>query len=231
MLFRDEFEGFLSSLNFEGLYPTRGKPALPPWRLLLATILQFSENLTDRQAADAVKSRIDWKYALSLELSDPGFHYSVLSEFRTRILQQENTLVYLDALLDACKAKDLLKTRGKQRTDSTHVLASIRFMNRAELIFETLRAALNALAEHFPEWLHQFMPSWWYRRFNHRSENYHLPRNEALKKGHIEWAGGDGYFLLYLLKGEKEIEALNLPALKALEEVWERHFMTAYKPS
>jgi transposase len=49
--------------------------------------MQFAESLSDRQAAEAVRARIDWKYALSLPLNDSGFHYSVLSEFRDRLLQ------------------------------------------------------------------------------------------------------------------------------------------------
>jgi transposase len=71
---------------FADVYPDRGQPGYAPWRLALVTVFQFMENLTDRQAADAVRSRLDWKYALSLELTDPGFDHTVLSEFRTRLV-------------------------------------------------------------------------------------------------------------------------------------------------
>ncbi len=70
------------ALLFDGLYPHEGQPAASPWRLALITVLQFAENLPARQAADAVRARIDWKYLLGLELTDPGFDYSVLCEFR-----------------------------------------------------------------------------------------------------------------------------------------------------
>jgi len=60
---------------FADLYPGRGQPAYAPWRLALITIFQFIENLTDRQAADAVRDRLAWKYALSLELEDSGFDH------------------------------------------------------------------------------------------------------------------------------------------------------------
>src|SRR5215469_10257779 len=96
-------------------------------------------NLTDRQAADAVRSRLDWKYALSLELTDPGFDHSVLSEFRTRLVALTAEERFLEAVLALCKEQGWLKARGRQRTDSTHVLAKIRALNRAECVVETLR--------------------------------------------------------------------------------------------
>src|SRR3954467_1723188 len=81
---RDEFDALYQDEDFRSLYPARGQPGLPPWRLALVTVLPFLEHLSDRQAADALRARIDWKYALGLELTDPGFHFSVLAEFRAR---------------------------------------------------------------------------------------------------------------------------------------------------
>ena len=83
---RDEFADLYEDADFRALYPRRGQPGLAPWRLALVTVLQFLEQLSDRQAADAVRARIDWKYALGLELADPGFHFSVLTEFRARLV-------------------------------------------------------------------------------------------------------------------------------------------------
>jgi len=79
---RDEFSALYQDEDFRRFYPARGQPGLAPWRLALVTVFQFLEQLSDRQAADAVRSRIDWNYALGLELTDPGFHFSVLTEFR-----------------------------------------------------------------------------------------------------------------------------------------------------
>jgi transposase len=110
------------------------------------------EGLTDRQAADAVRSRIDWKYALGLALTDPGLDYSVLSEFRGRLRTADAQERVLTPLLAACKARGLLRAGGKQRTDSTHVLAAIRQLNRLELVGETVAAALHDLLQHAPAW-------------------------------------------------------------------------------
>jgi transposase len=126
MSMRDELGSIYQDQLFAALFPQRGHPAFAPWRLALVTVMQFMEGLSDRQAAEAVRERIDWKYALSLELTDPGFDFSVLSEFRARLLAGEAEAQLLQALLELCKSRGWLKARGRQRTDSTHVLAAIR---------------------------------------------------------------------------------------------------------
>jgi transposase len=120
---RDQLGTLYQDTDFGNLYPRRGQSAQSPWRLALITILQFLENLSDRQAAEAVRARIDWKYLLSLSLSDSGFDFSVLSEFRARLVEKEQTEQLLNHLLQQAQTQGLLKARGKQRTDSTHVLA------------------------------------------------------------------------------------------------------------
>src|SRR4051794_4338536 len=108
--------------------------------------MQFREGLSDRHAAEAVRARIDWKYLLGLELSDPGFDFSVLCEFRDRLLAGGAQERLLERVLEVARELGVLKARGRQRTDSTHVLAAVRTLNRLELVAETLRAALNATA-------------------------------------------------------------------------------------
>ena len=150
---RDELGVIYRDELFAPLFPARGRPAEAPWRLMLVTLLQFAENLTDRQAAEAVRSRIDWKYALALPLEDAGFDASVLSEFRTRLLRGEPERRLFDTLLDRLQAAGLLEARGRQRTDSTHVLAAVRALTRLGVVGETLRHALNSLAVVAPAWL------------------------------------------------------------------------------
>ena len=103
------------------------------------TLLQFAEGLPDRQAADAVRSRIDWKYLLGLPLADAGFDSTVLSEFRSRLVAGAAEALLLDAVLEVAAAHRLLKAGGRQRTASTHVLAAARAKNRIECVHETLR--------------------------------------------------------------------------------------------
>ena len=126
MKLRDAFGTLYHDHDFAEPYPAKGQPAITPWRLALVTVFQFIENLTDRQAADAVRARIDWKYALALQPEDPGFHDSILSEFRTRLTTNNAEQLLLDRMLEHFKAEGLIKAGGKQRTDTTHILANIR---------------------------------------------------------------------------------------------------------
>src|SRR5215510_10597921 len=107
---RDHLGTIFQDADFAALFPAWGSPGLPPWRLALVTLMQFRENLADRQAAEAVRARNDWKYLLSLELTDPGFDFSVLSEFRDRLLAGSAE----ELLLERCRALHLLKARGQQ---------------------------------------------------------------------------------------------------------------------
>ena len=149
---------------FKVLFSRTGQPGIAPWRLMLVTIMQNMEGLTDRQAAEAVGSRIDWKYVLSLDLTARGYDSSVLSEFRSRLVEGAADTYLLDELLKRFQEQGLLKARGRQRSDSTPVLAAIRVMDRLELVGETLRAALNRVASIAPDWLRTQLNVTWFER-------------------------------------------------------------------
>ena len=214
--------------DFATLFPAWGYPGLPPWRLALVTIMQFRENLADRQAAEAVRARIDWKYLLGLDLTDPGFDFSVLSEFRARLLAGSAAVLLLDKLLERCRTMGLLKARGQQRTDSTHVLAAIRVMNRLELVAETLRAALNELATVAPTWLQELAPLAWYERYGKRIEDTRLPQGQASRDAYAQMVGEDGFALLDALEAPETPESLRaLPLITTLRQTWQRHYERA----
>jgi transposase len=175
--------------DFADLYPKRGKPALSPWRLNLVTVLRFREDLSDRRAADAVRARIDWKYLLGLELTDPGFDAMVLCEFRSRLLAGNAEERLLEKLLGRCKELGLVQARGRQRTDATNALGSVRTLTRLELLAETLRAALNELAALAPEWLCELARAVWYERYGRRIEDSRLPRGQS-ERGGVREGGG-----------------------------------------
>lgn len=179
---RDEIGTIYTDQDFADLFSTYGQSAVPPWQLALICVMQFMEDLTDRQAVEAVRSRIDWKYALGLELSDPGFDFSVLCEFRARLIAGNAEAKLLDRLLDAFKERGWVKARGKQRTDSTHILAAIRTLNRLESIGETMRAALNSLATVAPDWLQAWVPPVWFERYGRAVEEYRLPKGMEARK-------------------------------------------------
>src|SRR2546421_8618634 len=103
MQVRDALGTIYTDEAFADLFPSHGQPALAPWRLALVTVFQFMEGLTDRQTADAVRDRLAWKYALSLDLCDPGFDHTVLSEFRSRLIEGNAEQRLLDLLLERCR--------------------------------------------------------------------------------------------------------------------------------
>jgi transposase len=225
---RDHLGTIFQDEDFATLFPAWGYPGLPPWRLALVTVMQFRENLADRQAAEAVRARIDWKYLLSLELTDPGFDFSVLSEFRDRLLAGSAEALLLEKLLERCRTMGLLKARGQQRTDSTHVLAAIRVMNRLELVAETLRAALNALAAVAPAWLQAMAPLAWYERYGKRIEDTRLPQGQASRDAYAQMVGEDGFALLDALEAAATPEHLRaLPLITTLRQPWQRHYERA----
>ena len=225
MWLRDELDAIYEDEQFTSLYPKSGQLAEQPWRLAMMSVIQYMENYTDRQAAEALKTRIDLKYALSLELTDPGFDFSVLSEFRSRLIQGGLEEVILTAIINLRKEKGLLKERGKQRTDSTHIEAAIRLTNRFVCAIETLRAALNSLAVVVPDWLAARVPQDWYDRYGKRTEDYHLPKEASKFVPMIEQIGRDGF---ELMKWAREAEApswiIEIPALKILQQVWIQQF-------
>jgi transposase len=223
---RDELGTIFADADFADLFPKRGRPGLAPWRLALVTLLQFREDLSDRRAAEAVRARIDWKYLLGLELDDPGFDASVLCEFRARLVEGGAEERLLGELLEACQARGLLKARGRQRSDATHVLAAIRALNRLELVGETLRAALNELAAVAPDWLREAAPKAWYERYALRVEDGRLPRSAAEREADARTVGGDGFALLDRLDEPATPEELRgLPKVLILRQVWARHFV------
>jgi transposase len=234
MRIRDELGTLFDDERFAAVYASEGQPALHPWQLALVSVLQFAESLSDRQAADAVRARIDWKYALGLELTDEGFHYSVLCEFRTRLIQGGIERMLLDTLLERCQQRGWLKARGRQRTDSTHVLGAVKALNQLELVGETLRHTLNVLATVAPEWLKAHARPEWFERYAERIEDYRLPRDKTEREALSRLIGDDGYYLLDCIERAATPPAQpahaglawlkELPAVRTLEQIWAQQY-------
>ena len=237
MRMRDELGEIYQDANFAELFPGRGQRAESPGRLAWITVMQFSEGMSDRQAAEAVRARIDWKYVLGLELDDPGFNYSVLSEFRERLVAGQREQRLLDELLTRLKELKLLKVRGQQRTDSTHILGAVRQLNRIEIVGETMRQALNELSEFAPEWVKEIAQPEWFARYGRRFEQMRLPKEQTERDALLETIGEDGAFLLDVVRtaGESpthvpEAEQMReLPGVEFLRRMWVQQYWTEGK--
>jgi transposase len=226
MMMRDQLGHFYKDKDFQTLFRIDcGQSALSPGQLALITIMQFAEGLSDRQTAEAVRARLDWKYALGLELTDCGFDFSVLSEFRARLLTWGREHQLLDELLEQCQQQGWIKTRGKARTDSTHVLAAIRQLNRIECCGETLRRVLNDLATVAPEWLLAQVSLDWFDRYAARFEQYRLPKAKAAQQQLALTFGADGHHLLSVLyEDQTPCWLKQIPSVEILRQVWMQQY-------
>lgn len=218
---RDELGPLYADRDFAALFSELGQPGVAPGQLATVTALQYAEGLTDRQAAEAVRSRIDWKYLLGLALTDPGFDYSILSAFRERLIQSDRAEDLLTSLLEQFKAKGLLKGGGIQRTDGTHVLAAIRQLNRLECVGETLRQTLNEVAGVAPDWLVAQVTPDWFDRYGPRFDTYRLPQKETERAALREQIGRDGQQLLTAIYADTAPPELRgLLEVELMRRVW-----------
>ncbi|MEO3807314.1 IS1182 family transposase [Nonomuraea sp. B1E8] len=198
MWVRDHLDGLWSDEDFVAWYPRDGRPGLSPAQLATVSVLQFLLNLSDRQAAEAVRCRIDFKYALDLDLDDPGFHHSVLTDFRDRLAEDDRADRLLGLALERMKAAGLVRERGRQRTDSTNVLAAVRDLTRLELITEAIRATLEELAREDPSVLDALVDEQWAKRYGRPVRLVSQPSRPV---GRLKDAGQDAFALLTLLRG------------------------------
>ncbi|MFD0078146.1 transposase [Streptomyces sp. NPDC127166] len=124
MWVRDHLDGLWSDEDFPSRYPRDGRPRLSPAQPATVCVLQFLLDLSDRQAAEAVRCRIDFTYALAMNLDDPGLHHSVLTDFRDRPGRDDRADQLLSLALDRLREAGMIKERGRQRTDSTQILSA-----------------------------------------------------------------------------------------------------------
>jgi len=226
MTMRDELGLMYEDSEFVELFAHDGQQGVSPGLLSLVTVMQYAEGLTDRQTAEAVRARIDWKYALNLELKDAGFHYSVLSEFRGRLLEGEKETKLLDDMLSQWQEQGYVKARGAQRTDSTRVVAKIRQLNRLGCVGETMRRVLNELSTVAPEWLRQQIEPDWFDRYGPRFDGYRLPKEKSKQAILKQTIGEDGDHLLSQLYGENAPAFLKeIPAVEVLRRVWVQNYV------
>ena len=225
MRIRDELGAVYADEAFAAAFAVRGRPGISPAQLMIVTVLQFTENLTDRQAAEGVRDRITWKYALGVELEDPGFDPTVLSEFRDRLVREDLVRLALDALLERLAGQGLVRSGGRVRTDSTHVLGAIRSLNRLELAGETLRATLEALAVAHPHWLSSVIDAGWQQVYGARIDNLRLPAAKTRRAELMTQYGRDGYHLLERVYGPGAPDWLRqIPAVDVLRRIWIQQF-------
>lgn len=226
VVLRDEFGVIYQDANFAALYRSQGAESIPPGLVAQLVIIQYMEGLSDRAVVEQLPVRMDWKYFLGLELTDAGFDASVLSEFRQRLTEHEQATLLLEVLLTRCQEVGLLKARGRQRTDSTYVLAAVRSLNRPELLGETMRMTLDRLATLAPQWVQVVAPPTWYVRYGQRIESYRLPKTPDALAAWMAQVGQDGEQLLTAVADPATPPAvLECEEVNLLQLVWQQQFL------
>lgn len=226
---RDRLGELFCDAEFARAFGVRGKPGWSPGRLALVTVLQKAQDLTDRQAADAVRDSLPWKYALGLALDDPGFDHSVLPEFRSRVMAHGLEEKVLDLLVKKLLEDGLLAAGGKQRTDSTHIVSAVRDLNRLELVGESVRACLEAVTSAAPHWVDEVLQvGEWSRRYAQRIDTWRLPSAKTKKEELALHYGQDGFTLLGALYAPASPPWLReLPAVQVLRTVLLQNYTRA----
>ena len=217
-----EASDFFQYEDFATMYAPDGRGAVCPIVLSLVTIFQFLENLPDRAAADLVRLRIDWKYALHQPLTWLGFHYSDLCNFRKRLIEHEQERQVFETVLDWVKSHGMVRKHGKQRTDSTHVLGAVERMSRLELAWETLRLALREAQREAPEWYHATIPAAFHEAYHERQSDWKLSKDEVREA--MQRAGADGYWLLDRIDTTAPEAVRELAEVVTLRTVLEQQF-------
>lgn len=221
-LIGDHVSEILTLADFAHLYSEDGRGAVCPLILSLVTLFQFLEDLPDREAAEAVVVRLDWKYALHVAVEWQGFHYSTLCNYRKRLMVHGEERLLFEKVLQWVMKRGFVKKKSKQRSDSTHVLGKVARLSRLELLWETLRMTLKALTRRAPYWYGKTIPAAFDEAYRERRHDWRLSEKE-IKQATMR-AGEDGFWLLDRVAESGEEALDELPEVETLRVVWEQNF-------
>jgi transposase len=219
----DQLEQLAGGIDFARLDPASEQPAATLALCALVTILQFVEGLPDRRAVEAMRTRIDWKYALHLPLAYRGLEPSTLCRFRRRLLTDRVAQQVFQQVIDGLAQTGLLKDTAEQDSRISKVLSAVCTINCLEQLVEAMQATLEALAAVDPKWLLGHTLPHWYERYNQMLIMRALPKSSAEQILLAQTIGKDAHHLLEALMASGR-ELAQLPEVKALQQVWHQQF-------
>lgn len=222
---RDELGIVFTNEKFKHLFSHQGRAAEAPGNLAIILVMQHLEGLSDREAAEQVGARIDWKYMLGLELEDEGIRHQILTEFRERLIKGESTDLLLDEILQCFREKGWLKEKKKQRTDATYIVSAGRRLKRIELVWEALSKALEVCAIQAPRWLEKQIDERWVRQYARPLGWRELPNKEEEREKYGQQIGEDGCYLWHcLLNSPFYEEWSDKPEIEAWRRIWVQQY-------
>lgn len=218
----DHLADLLSDEPFATMYETTGRQAVWPSLLAMVTLFQFLEKAPDREAARMVVTRLDWKYALHLPLDYLGFDFSILCDFRQRILAHGKEALIFETVLRKVQSLGFIKKRGKQRTDALAVIGAVRMVSHLETVTETLRVTVRALEQGALAWMEREVPASFREEYARSRSDYGL--TEVERQAALEQVGQDGCWLLERLDAAAPHAVRALEAVTLLRTVWGQRY-------
>jgi hypothetical protein len=218
----DQLDVLFDDLNWDDLNSYGEKPASALFVLAMVTIFQFSEDIPDHRAADAVRTRMEWKYALHLAVDYPGFPPSELGEFRQRLSGDTTGQLVFQQMLTRLAKLGLLGSRDKRQADAGHVLAAVDSLSRVEEVMQAFSLALEAVAVRNHDWLRAISLPHWYERHRRRSAAPPLPGSREEQEAVIRAIGADISYLLEAIDQADAPDLATLPEVQALRRTWQQ---------
>ena len=203
------------------MYHPTGRGGINPVLLSIVLILQFLEDIPDRQAAQMAVMRLDWKYALRQELEWTGFDYSSICNFRKRLYAHGQEFLIFEMMLTALREQGYVKHQ-KQRTDATHVLGAVEKLSRLELVWETLRVALSAIISTDAPWVLVHIPASFVETHTRRRGDYRMGKDQVAQA--FQQAGQDGFWLIEQVAQQGTPDLQNLEEMAGLQRVLHEQF-------
>jgi transposase len=220
----DHIDQILERFDPWRFYPTGILSKDAVYRLALITIFQQMEGLSDRRAADAIFSRLDWKYALHLPLSHPGFLAGQLCDFRQELLANPERLIAFEDLRDYLAKAGFIIPARRHVVDCQDAIRGVCNLTRLDNLKDVMRAALEALSVAYPEWLMELMQPYWYDRYEGSLSNNNLPSGIEAQSALAESIGGDIFYLLQTAGKQHGQEMKKLPEYIHLYQVFRQQF-------
>lgn len=220
-LLGEKAEEIIDESALAAMYHQTGRGGINPVLLCFVLVLQFLDKLPDRRTAEMVKVRMDWKYALRQELNWPGFDYSSLCNFRKRLYAHGQEYLMFEQVLAYLSKSGYVQSK-RQRTDATHVLAAVERLSRLELVWETLRLALDALINADAKWVCRVLPVSFVKFNSQKRSEFRL--SPAQTKEALLAAGQDGFWLLSQIAQHGQAAWQDLPEIITLSQVLSQQF-------
>jgi transposase len=189
--------------------------------LPLITVFQFLEGLTDTQSADAVRRRIDWKFALHLPSYSPAFHESELCKFRQKVLNNPGCQHEFEMLVERLIPFDPPQVEELQNRKSPEIIIMVCSINQLEKVYEAINLAMDALARNFPEWLRMVTLPHWYGRYARTIPSLDLAANINQRELLSQEIFSDIHYLV------EENQRSGYAAINELEEMKYLEFLSA----